>query len=288
MKTIDADVAVDTDCVLGEGPVWWDSALWFVDIEGHRVHRFSPDDCHHRTFDVPRRIGFAIPSTRYGWVIGQDASIATWRPGDENPVHRGDAEPLGSLLRFNDAKCDPTGRLYAGTMHLDAEPTVGSLFRIDAGFRAERVVGDVTISNGLAWDTELSFMYYVDTASGQIDRFRWNAETGDVDGRTPIARFADGAPDGMSIDVEGFLWVAVWGGSRVARIDPKSGREVASVRLPCPNVTSCCFGGDRHDQLWITTARLGVDEESLAAYPHAGAVFVADAAIEGRPTTPMT
>ena len=91
----------------------------------------------------------------------------------------------------------------------------------------------------------------------------------------------------MCIDVEGFLWVAVWGGSRIARIDPASGIEVGSVRLPCPNVTSCCFGGARYDQLWITTARLGPDEDALAAHPHSGAVFVAEVETEGRPTTPM-
>jgi sugar lactone lactonase YvrE len=287
MAVIDADIAIDAECRLGEGPVWTSEALWFVDIEGRHIHRYTPRDGDHRRFEVPRRPGFAIPSAQHGWVIGQDASIATWHPDQPTPILRHCAAPSEHNLRFNDAKCDPTGRLYAGTMHLKAEPRAGALFTVNGDFQMSHVIDNVTISNGLAWDTATSSMYYIDTASGQIDRFDWHADTGSLRGRTPIAAITGGVPDGMCIDAEGFLWVAIWGGSRVARIDPASGREVGAVRLPCPNVTSCCFGGERLDQLWITSATIGLNDEALAAHLHAGGVFVAEPGVEGHATTPM-
>ena len=287
VRDIRAELAVDAVCVLGEGPVWWGDALWFVDIEGRSLNRFHPSERTLERHAVPSRIGFAVPSTRYGWVIAQDAGLVGVLPGETKPERLCEVEAPGSGTRLNDGKCDPTGRLYAGTMHLDVVEGAGSLYRLDSDTRAARVLGGVTISNGLAWSESDGMMYYVDTSTGRIDGFDWCAETGEIDGRRPVATVGDGAPDGMCIDGDGFLWVAVWGGSRVACIDPRTGDEVGAVRLPCPNVTSCCFGGERLDRLWITTARFGMDNGRLAAHPEAGGVFVADVGVAGRPTVPM-
>ena len=130
-------------------------------------------------------------------------------------------------------------------------------------------------------------MYYIDTPTSRVDAFDWCAETGEISGRRTIARLENGWPDGMCIDRGGMLWVAMWAGSRVACVDPARAREVRSIDVPCPNVTSCCFGGEDLDELWITTARIGMSDEELAEHPHAGGVFVAKPGVSGFACTPM-
>ncbi len=288
MHEFRADIALDLACTLGEGPVWWRDCLWCVDIEGRALHRFDPADGAHETWSVPGRIGFAVPTARGDWLVAQDASIASFRPGAGPPERLLQIEADTGGTRLNDAKADPTGRLFAGTMHLDATPGAGALYRVnDLSAQPERVVGSVTISNGLAWQAETGTMYYIDTPTGRIDAFEWCADTGGIGDRRPVASPEGGSPDGMCIDAEGLLWVAMWGGARVSRIDPRSGREVGRVPLPCEHVTSCCFGGPQLDQLWITTARAGLDNRSLLRQPLAGGLFVADVGVPGRPTVPV-
>lgn len=282
-----AQLALDLGCTLGEGPTWWRGALWFVDIEAGTLHRFDPVEHRHTAHHLGGRVGFAVPTEGGAWVVGRDASIARWSEGDAAAEVLRRVEPDDVGTRFNDGKCDPRGRLYAGTMHLEAEARRGSLYRVQPDGRADVVVLETTISNGLAWDELRGAMYYIDTACGTIDRFDWDGETGSISGRTPIATPEGGAPDGMCIDGQGFLWVSLWGGSRVARIDPATGEETDSVGLPCPHVTSCCFGGEDLSELWITTARFGMSDEQLTEYPQAGGLFVARPGVGGLPPTPM-
>ncbi|MEM7623205.1 MAG: SMP-30/gluconolactonase/LRE family protein [Planctomycetota bacterium] len=286
MNATAATIACDARCTLGEGPVWWDDALWFVDIEGRSIHRFDPFSNEHRVHYTGARTGFAVPSRTHGWLIGQDASITAWTPSGEASTVLAEVEPPSFGTRMNDAKCDPHGRLYAGTMHLSAEPDAGALYRMDADHTPRRIVSDLTISNGMAWDEAAGAMYFIDTATRRIDRFQWDPRTGDINGRAPVAELQDGSPDGMCIDEDGLLWVAMWGGSRVARVDPVLGEEIGAVHLPCPNVTSCCFGGPSMRQLWITTARLGMNKDALDACPEAGGVFVTETGTRGSETTP--
>ncbi len=301
MRELDAQLALDAGCTLGEGPVWWDGALWFVDIEGRALHRYEPGDQGddrrggvHTRYSVPGRIGFAVPSVEHGWVIAQDSSIASFRPGDpetaepvELPSKLAVVEKPERSTRMNDGKCDPTGRLYAGTMHMPTKDGAGALYRFGTGVKPELVVGDVTISNGLAWHEASGTMYFIDTATGGVDAFDWCPETGEMFDRRTVATLENGYPDGMCIDREGLLWVAMWDGSRVACVDPAKGKEIGSIRLPCPNVTSCCFGGESLDQLWITTARIGMDADALAEHPQAGGLFLARTGALGLPTTPL-
>lgn len=286
MQHVRAEIAFDVGCSLGEGPVWWDDRLWFVDIEGRVLHCFDPASGGSTAYPVPGRIGFAVPASRGRWLIGQDASIACFVPGEGEPSHLAQVEPPDRDTRMNDGKCDPRGRLLAGTMHMGVSLPVGALYRFASDGRPTQVVAGATISNGLAWDEQRSVMYYIDTPTRRIDAFEWCADSGDITGRRSVAQIAVGSPDGMCIDREGMLWVALWGGSRVARIDPQSGREIGGVALPCAHVTSCCFGGERLDQLWITTARVGLTAESIREQPLSGGLFVADVGAQGWPTTP--
>ena len=266
---------------LGEGPVWHDGGLWCVDIESHRLHRIDPA-AGRQTFDAGQRIGMAVPTDRRGvWAVGLERGLALWEPESGRPpevFH--DPEPDRPGNRFNDGKTDPCGRLFAGTMDMACRQPDGSLYRVDAPQRVTRVLGGVTISNGLAWDTALNTMYYVDTPTQRIDAFDWDAATGEIASRRTLIDLsaAPGGPDGMCIDSDGRLWVAMWGGGAVMCIEPpddpaQDARIVGRVTVDAPHVTSCCFGGADLKTLYITTARAGMSEEQLLACPHAGDLF---------------
>ncbi|MFF0450014.1 SMP-30/gluconolactonase/LRE family protein [Streptomyces sp. NPDC004609] len=175
-------------------------------------------------------------------------------------------------MRFNDGGCDPDGRFYCGTMAYDVAPGRGSLLRLDTDGSVTRVLTGVTISNGLAWSP--------DTATGRVDAFDYDTERGLTARRTAV-RIPDaaGLPDGLAVDAEGHLWVALWGGSAVHRYTPQ-GRLDAVVELPATQVTACAFGGPDLDRLYITTSRMGLDP---AAEPLAGALFRADVGVPGLP-----
>lgn len=287
MTTTDADLALDARCLLAEGPVWHDGSLWFVDIEGRALHRFQPDGGGHDRWETPGMIGFAVPTDAGDWIAGQDACVARWRPGEGVPRTVAQVEPASAGTRMNDAKADPAGRLFAGTLEMGERVGAAALYRFDSALRPAPVVGSVRISNGLAWDVTRAAMYYIDTPTRRIDRFDWDAQSGEVGGRRDVYSFPEdqGFPDGMCIDEDGRLWVGLWDGGRVACIDPERGEEVASVRVAAARVTSCCFGGSDLEQLWITTARTGLDETALKHTPGAGGIFVARPGVRGSGVT---
>jgi sugar lactone lactonase YvrE len=189
----------------------------------------------------------------------------------------------GTGDRMNDAKCDPEGRLYAGSMSTSGGFT-GSLYRVDANLEVVALVDEVGISNGLAWSSDRASMYYIDTPLGTVDRFSYDPGTGHISDRTVVVRIDPGfgAPDGMCIDTEDHLWVAVWGGGVVRRYDP-AGVLVDELKLPAPRVTSCCFGGADYDEMYVTTAREGMSEAQLDRYPLSGSVFRFSPGATGRP-----
>jgi sugar lactone lactonase YvrE len=184
---------------------------------------------------------------------------------------------------MNDAKCDPEGRLFAGSMSTSGGFT-GSLFRVDADLEVIHLIGDVGISNGLAWSSDRGSLFYVDSALGSIDRFSYDLASGHISDRTVVVRIDPGfgAPDGLCIDTEDHLWVAVFGGGVVRRYDP-AGILSDELELPAPNVTSCCFGGPGFDELYVTTAREGMSEADLDRNPLSGSVFRFRLGVTGTP-----
>lgn len=281
-----ATLAHPAKATLGEGPVWFDDALWFVDIYGPALCRFEPERKSFESFPTEKAIGFAVPTESGDWIVAAGSTIARWTPGEGMPDTVREVEPVSARSRLNDGKTDPTGRLYAGTITDDRKPNA-ALYRFDGIGCPTAVVPGVTISNGLAWDVAKSCMYYIDTPTKKIERFDWDAERGEISNRRAVFTFGpdDGWPDGMTIDREGLLWVGLWGGSRVARVDPEAGREIGSIPMPCPNVTSCCFGGAALTDLYITTARTGMSAEQLEASPQAGGLFRAQVGVSGFATT---
>ncbi len=193
-------------------------------------------------------------------------------------------EHPGPRARFNEGKCDPAGRFLAGTMAYDQTPGAGSVYRLDPDLAVTRLLDGVTISNGLAWTADGATLYYIDSPTQGVDAFDYDTGTGRLENRRRVVDIpaAAGLPDGMTIDTDGCLWVALYGGSAVHRYTP-DGRLDAVLSFPVSNVTCPVFGGPGLGTLYVTSARDGLGERQLAVQPHAGAVFAADAGARGLP-----
>ncbi|MDA8289611.1 MAG: SMP-30/gluconolactonase/LRE family protein [Actinomycetota bacterium] len=279
-----AEVALEVQAMLGEGPVWDErrGALFFVDIVAGRVHRFTPASGEHGSFLVGPTVGAVALREDGGLVLAAHDGFFYVEADGSGLAPAGSFRSDAELVRFNDGKADPYGRFVAGTMDWNEERPFGSLYLLEPGGAVSVLLEDVTISNGLAWTERGDVVYYIDTPRRCVDSFDFDAHTGTLANRRIVASFeGPGAPDGMTIDDEGCLWVALWGGSRVERIDPRSGERLTVVHVPASQVTSAAFGGARRDVLYITTARRGLDDASLARQPHAGDLFAVEAGVSG-------
>lgn len=266
----EAELILDAKSRLGEGPVWHpeEQVLYWVDIESKRLHRFDPATGENEFQQFDRKVGAAVPSRGGGFLLAmQDGIYKLASFGGGKPELAAAPEGLASDERFNDGKCDPFGRFWAGTMPAGGKPE-GKLFMLDREHRLHVKAEGVTCSNGLAWDVARDAMYYIDTPTRTVLAYDYDGETGSIrNGRAAISVAADdGVPDGMSIDEEGMLWVAHWGGNQVIRYNPATGEALERIVIPAALCTSCAFGGANLDELYITSASLGRDpeQESLA------------------------
>ncbi len=286
VKEHGADVALEVQAELGEGPVWDErrGRLFFVDIVGNRVHCFEPSTKAHRSFDVGRPVGCVVLRDDDGLLLAaHDTFFLVDEDGAGLELFAG--PPVdGQLVRFNDGKVCPRGRLLAGTMDWAKQEPLGSLYLLGPDRRVSVLLEGVTISNGLAWSADGKTLYYVDTPLHRVDAFDFDLESGAIANRRTVAQVSDGAPDGMAIDAEGCLWVACWGGHRVLRVDPATGRALEAVRVPASQVSSVAFGGPDLGDLYITTAWEGLSPEQRASEPHAGDLFVARPGVAGLPS----
>jgi sugar lactone lactonase YvrE len=279
-------VAVHAHAELGEGPSWDARAevLRFVDAHPGTIYRYDPADGSLASCTVGQAVGAVVVREAGGVVAAARDGIGLI---DEStggleliaPIER---DVPGS--RMNDAKCDPAGRLWAGTMALDLTSGAGSLYRILPDHSFTRVVGEITCSNGLGWSPEGDRMYYIDTFAGGVDVFDFELETGEVSNRRRLVSFApdDGIPDGLAVDSEGHVWVVLFGGGCVRRYAP-DGLLVDRLELPVSQPTSVAFGGYDLGDLYITTATYQLTVEQLAEQPHAGATFVCRPGVTGTP-----
>ncbi len=283
-----ADLVLPVRADLGEGPVW-DAArqrLLFVDITAGKIYEHDFDARRLAAIEAGALIGCVVPQADGQLVAGMADGI--WRiersTGARVPLVK-PPEHDANRCRFNDGKCDPQGRLWAGTMGLNLERGLGALYCFPSATEYRCVLPSVSISNGLAWSLDGATLYYIDSPTRRVDAFDFDAATGGISHRRPAIVLPDGndAPDGCTLDAEGMLWVAHWGGARVTRWNPRTGEHLASVGLPAPHVTSCCFGGAALDTLYITTARRGLTPPQLEAYPDSGGVFACRPGARGRP-----
>ena len=286
---INAEVVHAAEAALGESCVWSpvEDLLVWVDITGQAVHRF--DHASGQPVSVWRyaeSVGNAALRAGGGLALGLGASVAlTDRVGAIETVIELPGEPASN--RANDGAVDPRGRLFQGTMS-NAEPgaPVAALHRVDGDGTARRVLTDVMISNGMGWSPDQFTMYYIDTLAFRVDRFDYDPDTGEIDGRRPFLTFdgSTGGPDGMTMDAEGCLWVAFFGGYHVQRFSPEGERLETVVTPGAPQTTCCCFGGPDLDTLYITTARDSIAGVNTEGEPNSGALFAADVGAVGLPT----
>lgn len=262
---------------LGEGPFWDATAarLSWVDISRGELWwaDLGPDGAPRhptRAFGGPvaTTLGVAVPGTGGGWTCGADGAVLLL--DDEGSVlDRLGLEP--ETVRMNDGACDPAGRFWVGSKAHDNASGAGSLFRVDLDGTVTRVLRGLTIANGLGWSPDGTTMYVTDSAAGAVDAYAYDVDTGELGPSRPLLRLpaAEGAPDGLTVDADGYLWVAVWGGGAVRRYAP-DGNLQSGLRVAASHVTSCTFVGSSLTDLVVTTARDELTAEQLAREPDAG------------------
>lgn len=281
-------LVVDAKVVLGEGPSWeaGSKKLYWVDIVGKQLHIYDPVADKDEAIDVGQMVGAVVPRRSGGVVLALQNGFHTYDFETKRLTPIGDPEADQPDNRFNDGKCDAAGRFWAGTMSLDDSPGRGALYCLDTDLTIRKVLSNVTCSNGIAWNPDNTVMYYVDSPTKQVVAHDFDLATGQLSNPRVVVQLSkeDGVPDGMTSDEEGMLWVAVWGGWRIGRYNPQTGEQLESIEVPAAHTTSCVFTGDGLDELYITSARIGVKEEELAKQPNAGGLFSVKTSVKGMPT----
>lgn len=281
------EVAAAAAAGLGEGPVWDDRAgcLFFVDIEQRSIHRLNPASGETGVKEVGSAVSAAIPRRDGGLVLALADGLYFYEWDTEElrlatPLD----DPLGPRQRMNDAKCDPRGRLWAGRTAADPRAGISSLYRFGKQ-GAELVVPDCALANGLGWSPDGALMYFVDSRKHTVYEFDYDLDRGSMsNGRTFISvPETDGFADGMTVDAEGFVWIALYFGSRVQRYAP-DGTLADAIDFPVSKVTSVCFGGSKLTDLYVTSASMGLSAAELEDQPYAGYLFVVPDAGQGLPS----
>ena len=281
------ELVFDGKAELAEGPVWHDGTLWWVDILAGTLNRLDTATGINSSRATGDFLGAAVPTRQGEWLLARRHQIVRldW--------HTGRMETLATLddprerLRFNDGKCDPHGRFFVGTMHRDALPGAAAFYQYGNG-RLERRIDGVTISNGMDWSPDGARFHYADSLTGRVDVFDYDAGSGIMTNRRPLIAVPPnkGVPDGLCCDRDGNLWLALWDGGAVECFDGRTGASLERIPLPVAKVTSCCFGGESLDQLFITTAWEGNARARRDAEPLAGGIFVVQPGVRGQATTP--
>jgi sugar lactone lactonase YvrE len=265
--------------LLSEGPAWHEERqeLLWVDILGRRFHRAtltaggSPDQI--RTMELDRHVGAVAPIIGGGYVLAAGQGFLFV---DEAGSVRELAQPEAGHVnvRMNDGACDPQGRFWAGTMAYDESPGAGTLYRLELDGRCSTALTGLTISNGIGWSPDGGTMYLSDSGTGLVEAFDFDGATGAMGGRRTLVRIDQPgmAPDGLTVDEQGDIWVGMYGGWAVNRYGPDGSRR-ATVHIPVAQATSCAFGGGDRRTLFVTTGRERLDEAALERQPDAGRVF---------------
>jgi sugar lactone lactonase YvrE len=285
---------------LGEGPAWdaKSQTLYWVDILEKRIHYHRNDD--NGFIQLDEMPGCLAPCKNGTLLIAACASILTLDPFDQrfNKLSASTQDKPASATqtvlatvtepannRFNDGKCDPAGCFLAGTMNMDEKSPTGALYSFD-GQTVTRLLDGIRISNGLAWSPDHKTLYYIDTPTREVKAFDYDLFTGLIANPRVVITIPEtlGWPDGMTSDTDGNLWIAMWSGASVTRWDPQKGQLVEQIPLPAKNVTSCIFGGKGLDELYVTSARLGLNKPDLTDYRHSGSLMRVKTKVRGMPT----
>ncbi|MFW6290370.1 MAG: SMP-30/gluconolactonase/LRE family protein [Mariniphaga sp.] len=279
------ELVLDTKSALGEGAIWnyKTGELIWVDIDGQILNIFNPFLNFNKEMLTGQMIGTVVPAESGKLIVALENGFYQLDPETGSKLFIADPEEEKPGNRFNDGKCDPAGRLWAGTMHKEGKPDSGALYRLDPDTVVHKMIDKVSTSNGIAWSLDHRKMYYIDTPTQKVTAWNYDNETGEISNpKTAVEVPREmGYPDGMTIDAEGNLWIALWSGSAVGCWNPETGELLRTIDVPAKNVTSCAFGDADLATLYITTARQGTSAEELEKFPHAGGLFKASPGVKG-------
>jgi sugar lactone lactonase YvrE/DNA-binding IclR family transcriptional regulator len=287
------EVRCVTQCasLLGEGPIWSprDGVLYWVDILTPSVHWHDTRTGSDHEVKLGSMVSVAIPKETGGLIVATSAGLMTMDTASKTlePLCHPEADRPGN--RYNDGKCDRMGRLWIGSLDMGTAANRGNLFRVDPDGSWIKMDGGFSVANGLGWSPDNRQMYFTDSARRVIYVYDFDLLTGTVTNRRPFITIdpSDGTPDGLTVDEDGCLWVAIWDSWRIARYSPQ-GREMLRIRMPVPRPTSCCFGGANLDTLYVTSASLRLNQQALEAAPLSGSLFsLRIPGVRGLPETPF-
>ncbi len=272
--------------VIGEGPIWHsqEESLYWVDfVEHHQILRFSLQTRRLEVFETGIPVMALGIRKAGGFIAATGKGLATWDP--QRKVFETVCNPLAGRdgFRFNDAATDSRGRFWVGTLN-EANPKGpdGELYCLQADGSCQVMDKNITVANGTGWSPDRKIMYFTDTFRYTVYAYDYDAAAGTIANRRTFVQTSPdaGLPDGLTVDSEGFVWSAFWGGWKVVRYNPE-GKVDREYRVPVPNPSSCAFGGKRLDELYITTAYLGLSQEEKDRSPQSGDLFCLKAGIVG-------
>ncbi len=278
---MNVELMFDAKAALGEGPVWDErtQTLYWVDILNKRIYANGDS-----LAELDEFIGCLAPRVRGGLILAKRFSFWTFDLSATSSTFLAAPTDEPATNRFNDGKCDPRGRFLAGTMNLNEKDSTGSLYSFD-GESIAKLLSNVTISNGLTWSPDGKTFYYIDTPTRVVQAFDYDLDTGAIASpRVAVTIPASlGWPDGMTSDSQGNLWIAMWGGAQITKWNPHTGQLLEQIPVPALQTSSCAFGGKHLNELFITSARKGLDDAALEQYPLSGGVFRVETTVAGLP-----
>ena len=286
--SLKAELLIDAHALVGEGPIWDADAnvLWWVDIMSSELYAYDPQTGENREWNVGQHVGTVVQRASGGLMLALRDGFAAFDPDSGKLEMLADPEAHLPGNRFNDGKCDPGGRFWAGTMAYEDHSDQGSVYRMDTDHSVHKMIENIGVSNGIIWSLDAKTMYYTDSLDYAIRAYDYDVGTGGISNERISIDFPQemGIADGFTIDEEGMLWVAHFGSSRVRRWNPDTAAVLVEIELPTASITACAFGGPNLDQLYITCATLGMSDAEKAQQPHAGGLFVAEVGVRGLPS----
>ena len=288
-----AELIYQTEVICGESPVWDEVSqrLYWADVVNGNVYIFNPSDGSNKTYNTSQVIGSITLCERGGLLLSCARGFIFLDPDTNKMEPAIDQEILPAGHFFADGKCDTQGRFWAGTYQQDITEAIGVLYSLENDLSVKKRAENFILSNGLAWDIAKDKFYFIDSIAKCVYMFNYNSISGDLTDQQILKKFSGDTilPDGMTIDTDGFLWIALFNAGKVIRIDPVTGETNFEVLVPnAKQVTSCTFGGKDFNELYITTARelegpYGIPEDDILNQYHAGGVFKAKLPFKGLP-----
>lgn len=279
-----AELILDAKATVGEGPVWdhRKALLYWVDIMQGHLHVYDPHADKDTVHEFGQFVGAAVPRAEEGLVMALQHGFAFYHDATQSleMIH----DPEGDLPgnRFNDGKCDPAGRFWAGTMEIEEKQNpLGNLYCLNHDLSVEKKLSNLYISNGLAWSSDHTKMYFIDTLTYKVQCFAYELTTGEIQYERDVVKIDPeqmGAPDGMTIDAEDNLWVAMYDGGKICCFDPVAGKLLEQIEVPAKKSSSCAFGGEDLDTLYITSIARDTDVQTD---PYAGGLFAVKPGVKG-------